>query len=377
MYYFNPLVKINLDWRIMKGLGKDPENFAGSEVCLFLIGKCHKIPVSPIDLTSGDGHILATLKEGLPEGVYGFSLIWFKNERSGLGRCIMRTERRDIFCISPSAPVVSEASIAMQTTAASYGYDGLSAYELSVLKGKTKMSEEEWLVWQNGIPAEVESEINGRFLQDFGNAENRGMSQKAITEAHDDLQEQINALVAGKAVVGLSVSPALVFVGEESNISLQATTDTEATDITIKKGEVDIATGEGVSLVGSDIITPPVAGNTTYLAEFTIAGITKTATKNVVAVYPVLYGAGQAYTGAQMQASPRTTPAGTYNIEVQNDGDSVFFVVPRSMSIGDAKMSGFDFPLQAPVDVEIDGVAYKSYQSANTYNAVTLNIVIS
>jgi hypothetical protein len=47
------------------------------------------------------------------------------------------------------------------------------------------------------------------------------------------------------------------------------------------------------------------------------------------------------------------------------------------MSINKATMSGFEFPLQAPVNVTVDGVAYKSYQSGNTYNDGTLTIVIS
>jgi hypothetical protein len=97
----------------------------------------------------------------------------------------------------------------------------------------------------------------------------------------------------------------------------------------------------------------------------------------VVAVYPILYGTGDDYTDAQTRPSVRTTPAGTYNVTVANNGDYVFFVVPRTMNINSAKMGGFDFPLQAPVNVEIEGVEYKYYQSANTYDAGTLTIVIS
>ena len=198
-----------------------------------------------------------------------------------------------------------------------------------------------------------------------------------MDETAKNIQSQINAIVNDKAQVSLTASPSPVFVGVQSNISLAATTNTQATSIKIMKGSTEIASGSGMSLNGSDTITPSAAGSTTYLADFTIAGLHKQATKNVVAVYPIKYGAGQAYTDAQNQASARTTPAGTYNVVVAQNEDYVFFVVPRTMNISSAEMSGFDFPLQAPVNVEIDGVEYKYYQSSNTYDAGTLTIVIS
>ena len=191
-------------------------------------------------------------------------------------------------------------------------------------------------------------------------------------------QAQINSIVLGDAVsVNLAANPSPVFVGVQSTINLTATISTPADTINIKKGDTVIATGSGSSLSGSTSLTPSSAGNTQYTAEFVLGGLTKTTSRNVVAVYPIKYGAGDDYTDATTLASVRATPAGTYNVVVPNDGDYVFFVVPRTMNINSAKMSGFDFPLQAPVNVEIDGVEYKYYQSSNTYDAGTLTIVIS
>ena len=201
--------------------------------------------------------------------------------------------------------------------------------------------------------------------------------QSARRDADADLQNQINAIVNDKAVVNLSATPSPIFVGVEKLITLVATSDMEATSIKIKKGDTELASGSGFNLTGYDTLTPSEAGNTTYQAVFTIAGLNKPATKNVVAVYPIYFGAGQAYTDAQYQASATTSPAGTYNVPVMNDGDYVFFVVPSTMTINKATMSGFDFPLQAPTSVEIEGVFYKSYQSSNTYITGTLNIIIS
>lgn len=203
----------------------------------------------------------------------------------------------------------------------------------------------------------------------------------AVDVYDDDLQltqAQINAIVLGGAVTpSLSASPGTVLVGVQTTINLTASINTPADNIKIKQGDTEIATGSGTSLSGSYAITPNAAGNTLFRADFVLGGLSKAATKNVVAVYPIKYGAGDDYTDATTQASVRTTPAGTYNVTVPNNGDYVFFVVPRTMNINSAKMSGFDFPLQAPQNVEIDGVEYKYYQSANTYDAGTLTIVIS
>lgn len=220
---------------------------------------------------------------------------------------------------------------------------------------------------QHGIPLSSE----------FGDSNVLGISQKTLTESRDNIQSQINAIVNDKAHVELSTSPTCIFVGAESSIELAATTDTEATNIKITKGSTEIASGSGFSLSGHDTVTPEGAGDITYQAEFLIAGLLKSASKVVAAVYPIKYGAGQSYSDAGEVPTPRTSPAGTYQVTVANDGDYVFFVVPSTMTIAGAKMSGFDFPLQPPVDVEIDGVAYKYYQSANTYDAGTSTIVIS
>lgn len=203
----------------------------------------------------------------------------------------------------------------------------------------------------------------------------------AVDIIDDDLQltqAKINEIVLGGAVtIGLNATPSPVFVDVQSNISLSATINTPANTIRIKKGSTVIATGSGTSLSGSDSITPSAAGNTIYTAEFAVGGLTKTTTKSVTAVYPIRTGSGASYVEGTAISTPKTSPVGTYNVVVANDEDYVFFNVPATMTIHEATMNGFDFPLEAPQSITIDGVAYKSYRSSNTYDAGTLIIVIS
>jgi len=205
-----------------------------------------------------------------------------------------------------------------------------------------------------------------------------------MDETAHGFQDQINAIVNGKATVGLSATPDTVFVGVQSSISLSATTNTSATSIKIKKGSTELASGSGTSLNGSDTITPSAPGNTAYLAEFTIAGLQKQAPKNVVAVYPVYYGAGLEQSDvldvAACKASPRTTPTGTYTVQITGGSKYIWFFVPANMStqITSAKMNGFDFPLETLADVtDASNVVYKVYRTPNTNEAGTYVININ
>lgn len=191
-------------------------------------------------------------------------------------------------------------------------------------------------------------------------------------------QAQINQIViGGNITANLTASPSPIFVGTQRTISLSATISTSATTIRIKKGNTVLATGSGTSLSTTDTITPDSAGNTAYTAEFVVGSINKTASRNVVAVYPIRIGTGSSYVEGTALTTAKSSPSGTYNVVVANDGEYVFFNIPASMSISGATMGGFEFPLESPQSKTINGVSYKSYRSSNTYDAGTLTIVIS
>lgn len=221
---------------------------------------------------------------------------------------------------------------------------------------------------------------------DWGDSEYIGMTQKKLSEAHADLQEQIStaqtglqeqidALVAGKAEVGLVVSADVIAVGRETTVAVTASTDTEASSIVMKLGNTAIATGSGLSLTEDVALTPLNDRDYVFSAEVTIAGIVRAARKVVTAMSPIRYGSGANYSSVILggEEALRLTPAGTYTVTVESNGDYVFFMVPQMMTINGAKMGGLDFPLDAAASA---GEGFKYYKSSNSYDAGTLTIEI-
>lgn len=215
---------------------------------------------------------------------------------------------------------------------------------------------------------------------EFGDSELIGITQKKLSEAHDDLQSQIDTIISDKATISLSASTSTFIVGERS-FTLTASTNINAENIVIKQGDNLIATGSGKTIAQTITVTQATASSITYTAEFTFAGENKRSTTATVYFVNKLYvGSGAAYTdviGDSYAQGARRSPAGTYNVTVVENAQYVFFVIPATMSISKATLSGFNFPLDAPVTKTIDDVSYKVYRSSNTNDAGTYQIVIS
>ena len=197
---------------------------------------------------------------------------------------------------------------------------------------------------------------------------------------HQVLQDQIDAIISDKAIISLSASVTTFIVGERV-FTLTASSNTSAESIIIKQGGNVIATGSGKTLAQEVSVEQATAGSIDYTAEFTFVGGNKrTANATVYFVNKIYVGSGAIYTDVTTDSyavSARRSPAGTYNVTVSQNGQYVFFVIPATMSITKATLSGFDFPLDAPVSETIDGVSYKVYRSSNTNDAGTYQIVIS
>lgn len=223
------------------------------------------------------------------------------------------------------------------------------------------------------------SDIPYEITQEFGDSDELVISQKVITKKIDNLQYQINNLHPGVIGVGITANPNLIYDDSSSNVTITAkmNDNSVADKIEIKIGDTIIGSENNVSEL---VVTQILNGTTTIKAYAVQSGFDYNASTKVTGTKPYYIGSGTEYNDVvndSCKQSIKLSPSGTYNVTINNNGDYVFFVIPRTMNINSAKMSGFDFPLQAPQNVEIEGVEYKYYQSANTYDAGTLTIVIS
>lgn len=157
MKYVGSNQRINLSWTISRGASKVKEDFRRSSLFVFLTSNNEQIP---LNYTLSENVITATLPTGLPEGVYGLLAVWFKsacNPFEGgndvslppLGR-MSRSQVDDLFGITAVSNEAdysesSSVNIEVRSMVATYGYDGLSAYEIAVISGQTALRQSEWV----------------------------------------------------------------------------------------------------------------------------------------------------------------------------------------------------------------------------------------
>ena len=157
MKYVGTNQTINLSWTISRGASKVKEDFRRSSLFVFLTSNNEQIPVH---YTLSENVIKATLPPELPEGVYGLLAIWFKSAGSPfegktdvvtppLGR-MSRSRVDDLFGITALSNEAdysesSAVNVEVYSMVATYGYDGLSAYEIAFISGTTSLRQSEWV----------------------------------------------------------------------------------------------------------------------------------------------------------------------------------------------------------------------------------------
>lgn len=194
----------------------------------------------------------------------------------------------------------------------------------------------------------------------------------------DQINETISKIAEATSSITLSVKPDVIFANTPTEITLTSKVETigEIGEHAINIDEVPVLTETGeqtITYTGS----VDASSNITVSSNCEIDDFNITFSKTLEVVNPIYYGAGQTYEDITTHADPKKDPYGVYTINIENDGDYIFIITPSYMNVHIARMSGLLFPLKDPQDVEIDGVAYKSYQSVYTYQASTITIIVN
>lgn len=218
MQYIQRDKLVHIEWSIFRGTSHVPEDFSRALVKMFLIGGNEKYLLTAM---AEGGKLLADLPGDLPEGAYSLEAIWVKNYGNLLphrqpltpggepvcprrpgphpndpcfihphdnrfnDRCLMRSRKDYVFALTdyPSEETVTgesgEVTVRLASSVATYGYDGLSAYQIAVMRGDFSGTEGEFLA-QSGF-TKLKT-INGESLIGEGDIEITGGTLETATE---------------------------------------------------------------------------------------------------------------------------------------------------------------------------------------------------
>lgn len=147
MIYIYKNRQIAIEWTILREKGVLEDLAHAINISCFLItpNKERKIVSS-----ASENPLYIILSQDLEEGVYSLELIWQKKSSAdSTDRITSRSRAENIFTITSNKTLAKETTatctVYVKSLVAIYGYDGLDAYELSVLRRKTNLSEDEWL----------------------------------------------------------------------------------------------------------------------------------------------------------------------------------------------------------------------------------------
>ena len=202
---------------------------------------------------------------------------------------------------------------------------------------------------------------------------------------HDEVWEVLYTQFT--QISGFSASPTVIEKGVDANISIRGSILFNSKGLvpetlSLKIGTTVINSTPVSSLNITDVLNT-TEDRTTYTLSITSKGVTKTASANVNAYYPMYFGHSSKTAlesadvlGLTKQAI-KSSPNGTYNMSGIGQGDYVWLCVPSNFSITKVTSSGFGVPMEAPITVTVDGKgSYKCYRTSGAMNAGSFNFVI-
>lgn len=202
---------------------------------------------------------------------------------------------------------------------------------------------------------------------------------------HDEVWEVLYTQFT--QISGFSVSPTIIEKRVDANITIRGNNLFNSKPLvpetlSVKRGTTVINSTPIASLNIKDTLNTG-DDRTTYTLSITSKGVTKTATANVNAYYPMYFGhsAKAALTGEDVlgltKQAIKSSPNGTYNMTGIAEGEYVWLCVPSNFSITKVTSSGFGVPMAAAATVTVeDKGSYKCYRTEGALKAGNFNFVI-
>lgn len=202
---------------------------------------------------------------------------------------------------------------------------------------------------------------------------------------HDEVWEVLYTQFT--QISGFSVSPTIIEKGVDADITIRGNNLFNSKPLvpetlSVKRGTTVINSTPIASLNIKGILNTE-DDRTTYTLSITSKGVTKTATANVNAYYPMYFGhsAKAALTGEDVlgltKQAIKSSPNGTYNMTGIAEGEYVWLCVPSNFSITKVTSSGFGVPMAAAATVTVEGKgSYKCYRTEGALKAGNFNFVI-
>lgn len=202
---------------------------------------------------------------------------------------------------------------------------------------------------------------------------------------HDEVWEVLYTQFT--QISGFSVSPTIIEKGVDADITIRGNNLFNSKPLvpetlSIKRGTTVINSTPIASLNIKDTLNTK-DDRTTYTLSITSKGVTKTATANVNAYYPMYFGhsAKAALTGKDVlgltKQAIKSSPNGTYNMTGIAEGEYVWLCVPSNFRITKVTSSGFGVPMAAAATVTVEGKgSYKCYRTEGALKAGNFNFVI-
>lgn len=327
---------IHIEWTILKGVSDVREDFTRAKVAMFLSGNGTR---HAIGVLAEDGVLKADVPQGLSPGVYSMDAVWIKNEGAATtppcrSRCICRARADSVFAVTEyvqEATSAGEGEVVVKaaTSTATYGYDGLDAYQMAALKGYAG-TEEEWLESLKGENGKVAiGDVSVSVSGTSGTPEGTGTATVRSDGTTYDFAFAFSGLKGDKGDAGNGngggsddcITSIVQGTGSFTYAKMDGTEAAISTDAVLQE-EKDDETLYPVALAGAD------AGSVTGSIAKTSKAAIQPSTGNLTCgtVNGVDVEALKASVDGFAGSTIRILPQSEYDALAEKDGNTIYFI---------------------------------------------------